>query len=712
MLSAIGRFAYRKRRLVLLTWLLVLVAGGLFGTSVFGRLNAMDNRSDVPSAIAAHRLDGLGGTGPDLVVLLDGTPVTDAGLRSQVIAFADRIRSVPDVTEVTDAASAPSPRGLVSTDGRAQLVLVYLRPGLSQSGIGKVIGEITAASGQIKVPKVLVGGTAAAVNEFNKSAEDQLLRGEAIALPVVLILLVLIFRSLIASTMPLIVAIVAIAGSLLVLLTVSTATQLSDYAVNVVTMVGLGLAVDHALLMVSRFREERAHGLTVEVAIERTLQTAGRTVAFSGLTATAALAGLLIFAEPLLYSMAWGAIGVVLLTVTAALTLLPALIGVFGQRIGPTRAEVTDTGAFFRIARAVQRVAPVLAPLLVIGLVLLAAPARHFELAGSGPDTLSATSPARQVFQTLHDRFPGGGTDPIVVIADADSRSPQAVSLAHGIRVLPGVVSVTSRPEMPSGLTVLNVTPRGRSDGDTATTLVHTIRNLDPALHIQVAGTAATSADFRASVAKRLPYALLIVGLVSFVLLFLMSGSLLVPVKAIIMNILSLSATFGILVWVFQEGHLAGVLGFTSVGELDSAVPLIIFVFAFGLSMDYEVFLLSRIKESYDTLNDNSLAVAQGLQRTGGIVTSAAALMVAVFIGFGAGGDVLTVKAIGLGMAVAIVVDATIIRTILVPAVMTLVGRWNWWAPRALRRVSRPAALTGRTTDTSVRATPRREQPR
>jgi RND superfamily putative drug exporter len=703
MLARLGRFAYRRRRLVLVAWLLVLVAGGLFGTSVFDRLNAADNRSDVPSAIAARQLDALGGTGPDVAVLLDGTPVTDPGLRAQVIRFATDVRAIPDVTQVVDAATTRAP-GLVSSDGRAQVVLVYLRPGLAKAGVSMAISRVSAQARQIAVPRVLVGGKTVALNEFDTSAEDQLLHGEAIALPIVLILLVIIFQSLLAASIPLIMAIVAILGTLLVLLGVSAVTGLSPYAVNVVTMVGLGLAVDYALLIVSRFREERAHELSVEAAIERAMQTAGRTVAFSGLIVTAALAGLFIFAEPLLYSMALGGVGVVLLSAAAALTLMPALLGAWGRRIKPTRAVVNDTGAFFRLARSVQRVAAVLAPLLVIGLVLLATPVRHFELAGSGADTLPPSSPARQVLQVMHDRFPGGGTDPIVVLADAGTASPQAASLIDRIQTLPGVVSVTPRPGMPAGLTVLDVIPKGRSDGDTATTLVRQIRTLGSPLRVQVAGTAATTADFRASVAKRLPYALVLIGLTTFVLLFLMSGSFIIPVKAIVMNVLSLSATFGALVWVFQEGHLAGPLGFTAVGSLDAAVPVLIFVFAFGLSMDYEVFLLSRIKESYDSLHDNNLAIAQGLQRSGRIVTSAAVLMVAVFLGFGAGG-VLTIKAIGLGMALAIVLDATIIRMLLVPAVMTLMGRWNWWAPRALQRAVRPDTLTKHETPTPARRT-------
>ncbi len=705
MLAALGRLVYRRRWIVLLLWLLVLIAGGLFGTSVFDRLNAQDTRSDVESATAAHRLNGLGGTGPDVVVLLDGTPVTDPALTAKVNRLAAVLRTIPNVTGVIDPTATPAPPGLVATDGKAELIAVYLRPGLSQNDIDTTVTNIKTRAQQVPAPRVLVGGKTAALNEFNKSAEDQLLRGEAVALPIVLVLLVIIFRSLLAATMPLIVAIVAIIGTLLVLLGVSTASKLSAYAANVVTMVGLGLAVDYALLMVSRFREERAHDLPVQAAIERTLQTAGRTVAFSGLTVTAALAGLLIFAEPLLYSMAWGAVGVVLLTAAAALTLLPALLAVWGRRIKPTRAEVRDTGAFFHIARGVQRVALILTPVLVIGLALLAAPARHFELAGSGPDTLPKASPSRQVYQTLHDRFPGHGTDPVVAIADVDAGSTHAADLLRRIQELPGVDAATPRPGMPAGITVFDVTPQGRSDGDTATTLVHQIRTLDPTVRIQVAGTAATSADMRTSIATRLPYAILIIGLVTFVLLFLMTGSLLLPIKAIIMNVLSLSATFGVLVFVFQEGHLAHLLDFTAVGELDSAVPLIIFVFAFGLSMDYEVFLLTRIKESYDTLHDNNLAVAQGLQRTGRIVTSAALLMVAVFLGFGAG-QVLTIKTIGIGMAVAIIVDATIIRTILVPAVMTLMGRWNWWAPRALHRVSRRSILVEHTPPTPTPAQP------
>ncbi|HYS34129.1 MAG TPA: MMPL family transporter [Pseudonocardiaceae bacterium] len=684
MLASLGRLAYRRRRLVLLIWLGVLMAGVVFGTAVFDRLDNGSGTSDnVESAVAARRLAQVGGTGPDLVVLIDGMSVTDSALRASVGALVADLQAVPGVARVVDP-SLQQP-GLVAEDSRGELVPIYLRPGLSQNDTNQATDKIKARAAHVAAPAVLVGGPTAYQSEFSATSGQQLERGEAIALPIVVILLVIFFRSLLAPVVPLIVAVISIAGTLLVLLGVSELTKLSGYAVNVVSMVGLGLAVDYALLLVSRFREERAAGHEVQAAIERTLATAGRTVAFSALIVTIALSGLLVFAEPLLYSMGWGAIAVVLLTAAAALTLVPALLGMWGRRLSPTRPVVHDRGLFYGLARVVQRFAVLLAPLLVVGLVLLAAPAHHVELAGSDPQSLPPSSPSRQLFETVRDRFPGGGTDPIVVVADVDPQSPAAGALTRRLQTLPGVVSVTPRPGLSGAPTVLDVVPSGPSEGHTATTLVHRIRELDHSIALQVTGSAAAIADFRESVANRLPLALTLIGLVTFVLLLLMSGSVVIPIKAILMNVLSLAGSFGVLVWVFQDGHLAGLLHFTPVGTIDSAVPLLIFVFAFGLSMDYEVFLLSRIKENYDATADNNHAVAVGLQRTGRIVTTTAALMVAVFLGFAAG-DVLTIKEIGVGMAVAIVVDATVVRSLLVPAIMTLMGRWNWWKPGRPRR--------------------------
>jgi putative drug exporter of the RND superfamily len=347
---------------------------------------------------------------------------------------------------------------------------------------------------------------------------------------------------------------------------------------------------------------------------------------------------------------------------------------------------------FFRLSRLVQRAAPAIVATVAALLVLLAVPFRHAELENSGMEALPRSSESRQLFETVDRRFPGGGTDPIVVVVESDPRSPLVAEFLRDIGRLPGVHAVRPRQGIPPLLTVVDVQPAGTSQGPVATALVERIRSLERPVPVGVTGSAAFLVDYRDSLLGRLPWALSLIGLATFVLLFLMTGSAVVPAKAIVMNVLSLGASFGALVWVFQDGHLSGLLGFDPPGMVDITVPVLIFVFAFGLSMDYEVFLLSRIKEAWDQTGDNDRAVALGLQRTGRIVTSAATLIVVVFLGFAAG-ELLTIKEVGLGMAIAVVLDATVVRMLLVPATMKLMGRWNWWAPPALGPLHRRFGL-------------------
>jgi RND superfamily putative drug exporter len=341
---------------------------------------------------------------------------------------------------------------------------------------------------------------------------------------------------------------------------------------------------------------------------------------------------------------------------------------------------------FYRLSRLVQRFAPAIVVVVAALLILLALPFRHARLENSGLESLPRSSESRQLFEAVDDRFQDGGTDPVVVVVESAPGNPLVADYLRRVEALPGVVRVEPRQGTPPQITVLDVVPEGSSEGPAATRLVERIRALERPVAAGVTGPAAFLVDYRDSLTSRLPYALGLIGLATFALLFLMTGSVVVPVKAIVMCILSLGASFGALVWVFQEGHLSGLLGFDSPGMVDITVPVLIFVFAFGLSMDYEVFLLSRIKEAWDQTGDNDLAVALGLQRTGRIVTSAAALIVVVFLGFAAG-ELLTIKEVGLGMAIAVVLDATVVRMLLVPATMKLMGRWNWWAPTPLRRL-------------------------
>jgi RND superfamily putative drug exporter len=686
--ASLGRFVYRRRLPVALAWVVVLIAGLGVGGEVFGRLGTGSGlRDDAESVVVSDLLAQVGGDGGGMTGLIDGRSVDDPAFRAELDDAVRDLEAVPGVQRVTGplADGRPIP-GLVARDERAVLVRVELETGLPGGGQAQ-LDQVDQRLRAVDAPRVLVGGDEIAREEFQEQAQRDLERGEALALPVMLVLLLLVFRGVVAALTPLLMAAVAVAGALLILLGVSEFADISAYSVNVITMLGLGLAVDYSLLVVSRFREERAGGLGLPEAIERTLATAGRTVAFSGLTVAAALCGLLAFAEPFLRSLAWGGIGVVLVAMAAAVTLVPALLGLWGRRIRPGPAHLqSDHGVFYRLSRLVQRFAPAIVVVVAALLILLALPFRHARLENSGLESLPRSSESRQLFEAVDDRFQDGGTDPVVVVVESAPGNPLVADYLRRVEALPGVVRVEPRQGTPPQITVLDVVPEGSSEGPAATRLVERIRALERPVAAGVTGPAAFLVDYRDSLTSRLPYALGLIGLATFALLFLMTGSVVVPVKAIVMNILSLGASFGALVWVFQEGHLSGLLGFDSPGMVDITVPVLIFVFAFGLSMDYEVFLLSRIKEAWDQTGDNDLAVALGLQRTGRIVTSAAALIVVVFLGFAAG-ELLTIKEVGLGMAIAVVLDATVVRMLLVPATMKLMGRWNWWAPTPLRRL-------------------------
>ncbi len=661
--TRLGRAVYRRRRLVAALWLGFLAVSLAVGPRIFDRLST---DLDIPATAAdraAARIDELtGGTGAlpdDVLAVVDGLAVADPATRAAVQPALAELRRFPGVTAVADPYATGAPQ-LVAGDGKAMLIAVATT-GDAHHAAAEVLRGIDA-------PRVLVGGGDLLDDEFVHSTEADLQRGEAISLPIVLVLLLVVFGGFVAAGTPLLIALVTVPGALAVLYAVSQWSDIAFFAISVVTMLGLGLSVDYALLMVSRFREERTAGLGIEAAVVRTVATAGRTIVFSGLTVIVALTAFLLYPADPLRTFTWAGGGVVALAVLAALTLLPALLGMWGGRIRPGRRPSADAGFFSRVARVVQRRPVVI--LLTVGVALAAlwVPFTGARLEESDWRSLPSGSESRAVFETLDARFGGDATDPILVVASSEPVDLDGID---------GVAAVH-----PRGAGVFELLPAGPTRGPVAESVVAELRERG----LDVAGPAAEQADFRQFLFGRLPWVLGFIAATTFALLFLMTGSVVVPLKAIVMNLLSLGGTFGVLVWGFQDGGLAGVLGFESTGALDTVVPLVIFVFAFGLSMDYEVFLLSRIKEIYDDTGDNDRAVSVGLQRTGRIITSAAALIVVVFAGF-AFGDTLIIKQFGVGMALAVAIDVTVVRTLIVPASMKLMGRWNWWAPAPLRRL-------------------------
>ena len=695
MLARIARFSLRHRRLVAAAWVVLFAAGIALGSGVFERLDPdVGDVAGTESALAEARLDALDPGGESIAAVADGIDPRDPAVAASLRATAGRLRAIPGVAEVADPVTTPVPE-LVATDGRAVLVAVELAPGLGDDRFDQAVEAAEAELRRLDAPRVLVGGGPLQDWEFEDQVGSDLARAELLSMPVVLVLLLVIFGGIVAAGLPVLVALVGVAGTLLALLGISSVTEVSVYSVNVVTMLGLGLAVDYALLLVSRFREERATR-DLPAAVEAAAATAGRTVVFSGLTVAASLAGLLVFADPFLRSMAYGGGAVVLIDMLAAVTLLPALLGMWGHRIRPAPPRAPSTGLFASVSRVVQRRALLIVVAVAVPLVVAATPFLHARYQQPDAGFLPEGAESRELVETLQARFaPAVWIEPLVVVADAGADEVALDAYARTVAGLEGVRAVGEPRALDGGVQVLEVLPEGSGTDAAASRLVGDVRSVAAPFAVQVTGDAAELADYQATIRDRLPLAVALVVLATIVLLFLFTGSVVVPVKAIVMNVLSLGATFGALVWVFQDGHLAGLLGAEGSGALDPTVPVLTFAITFGLSMDYEVFLLSRIKEAWDETGDNDQAVALGLQRSGRIVTSAALLLVVVYAGFMAAG-MLTIKQIGLGTVLAVLLDATVVRMLLVPATMKLMGRWNWWAPGPLRRLHRRVGLAER----------------
>jgi RND superfamily putative drug exporter len=685
MMQRLASFVVRRRRAVIVFWVGLLVVTAAIGSSAFSVLSTdFGAGTTTESGRVAQQLDDLAETGGQLAVVVDGIDVEDPDVQATVTAGLAPIVELDGVISVLDPWSTGSDE-LVATDGRAALVVVTLSGDLDDEEQEAVAGEVEDLAHEIDAPEVVVGGDVLVSQTFAEASEADLLRGEAIALPIAFIVMVLLLGGLVAAGMPLLVAFGGVLTTLAVLVGATLLGDVSIFSVNVVNMLGIGLGIDYGLLMVNRFREERGLGRDVPDAVVRTVSSAGTTVVFSALTVAVAMSGLFVFGVPLLTSFGIAGLSVVLLSMAAAVTLLPATLAAVGGRIKPLAPTPDGEGRFYRIARWVQARPVKVGGAVALVLVLLAVPFLNARFENGDARTLPRSSEVRAAALLLSERFPARGSDPVIVVAAADATDPAVTEWIASIEAGDDVVGTSVRPGTPSGITVVDVVATGTSQGDAATALVRELRAAETSFDAQVGGPAAELLDVKGKLGDRLPYAIALVSLATLVLLFLMTGSIVVPIKAVLMNILSLGASFGAMVWIFQDGNLSGPLAFDSVGALDLWMPVLILIFAFGLSMDYEVFLLSRIKEVHDETGDNDLAVAVGLQRSGRIITSAAALIVVVFAGFAAG-EVLAIKQLGVGLAIAVIVDATLVRTLLVPATMKLLGERNWWAPAPLRR--------------------------
>jgi len=745
-----GRFVYRRR------WATLIVSGLLLGLSIAGILSGgtLAGNGGFGANLAAGQAAKLvadevraqqGPTGSGFEVIFSSTTLTatDPGFQSAVEQALAPLQSDSRVTAVTTPYSAPTiASALISKDSHKALVIVDLRD--TSVKAQKYMAQL-AAKIQPGPLHVVVTGQVPINEAFNTTLEQDLQRAEYVALPITLLLLVLIFASIVAALLPISVGVLAIVGGVGGTLVLARFTDVSQYAINIVTLIGLGVAIDYSLFVVNRYRDELAAGASRAEAIATSMSTAGRSITFSGITVAVGLSAMVFFQGTFLASMGAAGAIVVAVAVFYGLTFLPALLSVMGPNVDRLRLpflrarKPVGTGAWHSLAVWVMR-RPWLVLLPALGILLVAGtPFLQLRLANGDVDQLPPQNTARQGYDTLIKDFPGQDQTSIEAVVYYPNGTPLTADhvgaiydLSRRFATLPNVLRVESivdvNPSLskadyvslytgPSAqlpakeqqaltissgkhLTVLNVVTNKQYTSDDARAIVKAVRASQvPDGQVLATGGTAFDLDIVNYILDRTPTAVGTVILVTYVILFLLTGSVVLPLKAVLTNLFSISASFGAMVWIFQEGHLSQLLGFTP-QSIDPSIPVILFSIVFGMSMDYEVFLISRIQEEYKRSGDNQTGVAMGLEKTGRLITGAAAIMCAVFLAFGLA-NVVIIKAIGIGLAIAIAVDATLVRMLIVPSVMRILGRANWWAPRPL------ALLHSRIGAGEVRETPK-----
>jgi putative drug exporter of the RND superfamily len=741
MFDSWGRFVYRHRwaALVVSAVLLglsvagILTGGTLAGNGGFGaNLAAGQAAKLIAREIQSDQAQAPTGSSMELIFSSATLSATDTAFQSAVGQALAPLLGDLRVTGVDTPYTVPTvvQSSYISKDSHKALVIVHFKdPSLkAQAYLSQVIAEVNPGP-----LKVLATGQVPLNLAFNNTLEQDLQRAEKFALPITLLLLVLIFASIVAALLPIGVGVLAIVGGVGGTLFLARFTDVSQYAINVVTLIGLGVAIDYSLFIVNRFRDELADGASREDAIARSMSTAGRAITFSGVTVAVGLSAMLFFQGTFLASMGAAGAIVVALAVIYGLTFLPALLSVMGPTVDRLRLpflgrrKPAGTGAWHSMALWVMRrpwvvLVPALALLLVAGTPFL-----QLRLANGDVDVLPPANEARQGFDTLVSDFPGQDQttiDAVVYYPDSSPLTSDHVGaiydLTRRLAALPNVLRVQSivnidpslsradyqrlylgpATQLPSGLqqalafgagnhlAVISVVTNKQGTSDEARAMVTAVRAESvPDGQVLATGPTAFDLDIVNYILQRTPIAVGSVLLVTYVILFLLTGSIVLPLKAVLTNLFSISASFGAMVWIFQQGHLSQLLGFTP-QSIDPSVPVILFSIVFGMSMDYEVLLISRIQEEYHRTGDNQAAVAMGLEKSGRLITGAAAIMCAVFLAF-ALADVVIIKAIGVGLAIAIAVDATIVRILVVPSVMRILGRANWWAPRPLATLHR-----------------------
>jgi len=695
MFEKLGHSIARRSKAIFLLSVALVLLFGTIGTQVFSRFDS-GGYSD-PSSDSAKVFDYLeetfGVKDPAVVMTLESKSgsVDDETTVAAATALENQIRSEVSADSVLSYWSAGRNPAFKSTDGTAAYIFVYLKSD-DFTEIDSLGGYYQDKyEGEFQNQRIRVAGGAIFANSINSRIQDDLKISEAISIPLTFIMLVLVFGALVASAMPLVIGVTAILGTFFGLYLLTLVTDVSVFALNLTTGLGLGLGIDYALLIVNRFREELARGVEREDAIVNTMKSAGKTVFYSGLTVVLTLISLAFFPMNFLKSMGYAGSIVVALAVVGALLPLPALLMLLGEKInkGVVRKSglaPKEDGGWARLSRFVmRRPIPVVAfSLLVLGLMI--APVSNVKFSQVDSRVLPASDPAYQASAFIQEKFPGQEGNPIEIIFPNGGNQIDAVNAyATKLSQVENIVRVGTpdvKGEAVRLVAVHSMAPRTPEAQD----LINRIRDIDSPIQVLVGGIAADYADTQDGIAETLPWVFLWIAITVLVLLFLFTGSVLLPIKAIILNFASLAATIGVLTLIFIEGYFTFLVGdFTPTGALDTSTLVLIAVVAFGLSMDYEVFLLSRIKEEHDAGKSNVDSVALGLQKSARIITAAAFILAIVFAAFIISG-VTSIKSMGFGIAFAILLDATLIRALLVPALMRLFGDWNWWAPKSLRR--------------------------
>ena len=696
MFEKLGHLMYRRRKAAVIFFIVGILAAGGVGSLVFNRLDSggYSNPKSDSYKVYDYIHKTLKVTDPTVAIVVDAgeTDVSDPTVTQKALALEAKIAKEPGVTKTLSYWSSGQPASLKSTDGKAAFILVYGK-GDAFSPESSKLGAYFQDhyDGKVDGLTLYSGGVGVVGNAITKKISKDLSISEAISIPLTFILLAFVFGALAASAMPLVVGVAAILGAFFILYLISLFTTVSIYALNLTTGMGLGLGIDYALLMVNRFREELHHGNSVEDSLITTLKTAGKTVFYSGLTVFVTLLSLTFFPLPFLKSFGYAGTSVVALAVAGALFGLPPILALVGPKVDKgviRRSAITpkEDGRWAQTARMVMKrpVAVVLLALIVLG--IFAAPLKNIAFSQGDSRMLPASNPAAIATAIQASRFPGQTSNPIeIIVMNGAGKDAEIAAYSAELAKVPGVVAVTPPQTYGSDIRIVayeSMLPRTPE----AQKMIHDVRAVQSPEGTLVGGVAADYTDSQDGIAHTLPWALGWIALSVLILIFIFTGSIILPIKAVLLNFLSLAATMGALTWVFIDGHLQWLVGsFTLTGTLDTSIVILISVVVFGLSMDYELFLLSRIREEHMAGKSNIESVATGLQRSARIITAAAVLLAVVFAAFITSG-VTSIKSMGFGVALAVILDATIVRALLVPALMRLFGERNWWAPRWMQR--------------------------